>query len=113
MRDFPEPTEEETLSLLMSRNTGNNYIERDQEARFNWSASDNSTWFFVVTDFLECLGFTSAKSGKLALKVWIEFNLKNGRKFKVFGVWNGQYSTHIWILDPEKTVTALKGLGLE
>ena len=113
MKDFPEPTEKETLSLLMSRNTGNNYIERGQEDRFNWSASDNSTWFFVVTDSLECLGFTSAKSGKLALKAWIDLSLKNNIKFKVFGVWNGQYSTHIWILDPERTVAALKGLGLE
>ena len=63
------------------------------------------TWdYYVISES----GETSRVSEDVYSSVF-----KNNIKFRVFGVWNGQYSTRIWILDPEKTVTALKGLGLE
>ena len=80
------------------------YFREKAENEFPWDRSDRSVWYsllVVEAGRIERYGFTSSKSNKTALRSTLK-ELTREDEALLLGVWTGQYSTHLFILNIEK-----------
>jgi hypothetical protein len=90
------------------------YFRTGEVMSFPWDASGRAVWFalFVVENGkIMRYGFTASKSSKRnlihALRVLIESQETDAL---LLGVWTGQYSTHLFVLDISKAIDHLSRL---
>jgi hypothetical protein len=89
------------------------YFREGAEDKFPWDCTDRSVWYsllVVEAGRIERYGFTSSKSNKTALRSTLE-ELTREDEALLLGVWTGQYSTHLFILNNEKAIEKLKSLS--
>ncbi len=94
-----------------TRYEGGGHYRTGEEANFPWSSTDRSVWysFLVVEDGkIVRYGFTSAKGSKTDLLECLQAT--KGQERTLLGVWTGQYSTHRFVLDPDKAIKVLARL---
>lgn len=94
------------LSAFLSGQPG--YFREGGEDEFPWDQTGKSVWYslMVVEDGqIQRYGFTASKSGKSGLRSALE--ALEGAEALLLGVWTGQYSTHLFVLDIPKAVQKL------
>jgi hypothetical protein len=102
----------ETLGKLAKFIAGQpGYFREGCEEEFPWHATDRSVWYALLV--VECgkiarYGFTSSKANKLGLCAALE-SLTEGDQALLLGIWNGQYSAHLFVLEPREALARLKG----
>jgi dipeptidyl aminopeptidase/acylaminoacyl peptidase len=85
------------------------YFRENAEEDFPWNSTDKSVWYslLVVEDGrIQRYGFTSSKSNKAGLRNALE-TLTNEEAL-LLGVWTGQYSTHLFVLNIQTAIKKLK-----
>jgi hypothetical protein len=78
---------------------------------FPWHSTDRSVWYaLLVVENGEIVryGFTSSKSSKKGLCDAIR-SLNAKDEVLLLGIWNGQYSTHLFVIDPAVALEHLEG----
>lgn len=75
------------------------YFQTGRENDFPWDRTDKGVWYCIISD-KRISGFTSSKSNKKVLSALIRFLIGEHEQFRVIGVWNGTYSTSLFLLDP-------------
>ena len=84
------------------------YYRLNEEERFAWDINGKVVWYSVIKEDLSLIGFTSSKSGKKELINYLRSSIDNKEKIILFGVWTGQYSTSLFVLDPIKAIKQLE-----
>ena len=78
---------------------------------FPWHSTDRSVWYalLVVEDgeIIRC-GFTSSKPNKAALCDALR-SLTAEDEVLLLGIWTGQYSTHLFVVEPAMALECLEG----
>lgn len=102
------PTDNGKLSKLIAGQSG--YFRTDC-SEFPWHSTDRSVWYalLVVEDGeIVRYGFTSSKSSKQALCDALE-SLAAEDEALLLGIWTGQWSTHLFVLEPATALEHLRG----
>lgn len=87
------------------------YYREGAEQEFPWDRTDKGVWYalLVVEDGrIQRYGFTSAKGSKASLCGVLE--KLGGDDAVLLGVWTGEYSTHLFVLDTAIAMEKLKSL---
>jgi hypothetical protein len=87
------------------------YFRTGAEDNFPWDRTDKGVWYalFVVENGkLVHYGFTASKSNKAGLRQALE-SLEEADESLLIGVWMGQWSTHLFILNPMTAIKKLAG----
>lgn len=85
------------------------YHINDAEDRFPWDAT-NGIWYSLITveeGQIVKYGFTAAKGSKQKLCETLK-HIELVEDAVLLGVWNGQYKTHLFVLDIEKSIEHLE-----
>lgn len=88
------------------------YYSSNQESQFPWDAT-NGIWYSLITcedGKIVKYGFTAAKGSKRKLCEALK-NIDIVDDAVLLGVWNGQWKTHLFVLDIEKSINHLEGLS--
>lgn len=96
------------LSAFVSGHPG--YFREGAEEEFPWEQTDKSVWYSLLVveeGRIERYGFTASKSSKANLRCALEKAI--AEEALLLGVWTGQYSTHLFVLNIS---TAIKKLQL-
>jgi hypothetical protein len=84
----------------------------DETENFPVERTDRKVWYAIIGYDQECgfskTSFASSKSGKLSLITMISELSKHKRKFTVVGIWQGDWSTDLFVLDEIKIVKMLR-----
>ena len=89
------------------------YFREGAEDEFPWGRTDKSVWYAILTvedGRIERYGFTSSKSNKAGLCSALQ-QLTEQDEALLLGVWTGQYSTHLFVLDIPKAICKLKAIA--
>ncbi len=98
------------LSEYISGQPG--YFREGEEEVFPWSRTDKGVWYSLLTveqGRVERTGFTASKSNKAGLCSALQ-QLTEQDGALLLGVWNGEYSTNLFVLDIPKSIIKLKEL---
>jgi hypothetical protein len=76
------------------------YLRSGKEETFPWSKTDRKIWFAIVWGDLSMNGWTSSKASKRELSSRLKQLISEGSKFKLIGIWTGNYYSSLFILDP-------------
>lgn len=86
------------------------YFREGAEEEFPWNSTQKNVWYSLLVvegGQIERYGFTSSKSNKAGLCSALE-ELAEGDEALLLGVWTGQYSTSLFILNIPETIRKLK-----
>ena len=86
------------------------YFREGEEDEFPWNRTDRKVWYSLFTveeGRIQHYGFTPSKSNKAALCSILQQLTLNDQSL-LLGIWNGDYSTHLFILDLQKAINKLK-----
>jgi hypothetical protein len=89
------------------------YFRVGEEDAFPWACTDRSVWYALLVieaGRIQRYGFTSSKSNKAGLCSALE-QLTKEDEAMLLGVWTGQYSTHLFVLDIPKALRKLRSLA--
>lgn len=84
------------------------YFRDGEEANFPWAARGKAVWYalFVVEDGkIQRYGFTSAQGQKALLRETLM--ALDGHHARLYGVWTGEYGTHLFELDVGQAIEKL------
>lgn len=84
---------------------------RDNETKdFPVGSTDKSVWYGIIIHDVTSPrhSFTSSKSGKRELLDKIKQLQSDGQKFLVIGIWQGQWRTDIFTLDPKELAVVMR-----
>jgi hypothetical protein len=80
---------------------------RDAETRFfPFCRIDKGIWYFILCDN-EITEYKSTRTDRKSLIPFLKSLISNKKNFKVFGVWTGQWSTDIFVLDASIAIEEL------
>ncbi|MHB9026986.1 MAG: hypothetical protein ACYC7E_22855 [Armatimonadota bacterium] len=82
-------------------NGARGYYRTGEEDSFPWSAQSKAVWYALIVienGNLQRYGFSSTVHDKSILVKVLE-KLQYEQNAILLGVWNGQYSTHLFVLD--------------
>lgn len=86
------------------------YFRTECEDDFPWNAEDRSVWYALLVlegGKITRYGFTSSMPNKQGLVNALE-SLAETDEALLMGVWNGQWSTHLFVLGRDKAIVQLK-----
>ena len=90
------------------------YFREGCEEEFPWDNTGKTVWYALLNvegTEVQRYGFTSAVSQKRELIKALK-KVKNKGKAILLGVWTGNFSTHLFILNKEKAIELLgKAVG--
>jgi hypothetical protein len=106
---FLHPMSTGRLAEFVGAASGN--FREQCESEFPWHVNDRAVWYalLVVEDGkIVRYGFISSKADKQSLCTALE-RLAATDEALLLGIWNGQYSTHLFVLEPAEALAHLKG----
>ena len=83
----------------------------NETKEFPTDRTDREIWYGMIRDIngkYETTEFTSSKSSKEQLIVWIEQLKDSKERYLLIGIWKGNYKTDLFILDPDALLKKLK-----
>jgi hypothetical protein len=90
-------------------------FRRDETKNFPVQRTDRIVWYAILTQAdinKDCwfggMGFSSAKSSKKSLLTAILEFQKRELDFLILGIWQGQWKTDIFILNPKELIPLLE-----
>ena len=86
------------------------YFRMKEEEQFPWDATDRKVWYaiFVVDGGkISREGYTAAKTNKISLAARLEILLSEKTEHVLIGVWSGNYSTHLFVLNSRIAIKKL------
>jgi hypothetical protein len=86
------------------------YFREGDENGFPWDRTDKGVWYsllMIEAGRIERYGFTASKSNKAGLCSALE-SLTAADEALLLGIWTGEYSTHLFVLDIPKAIPRLK-----
>lgn len=91
------------------------YFREGEEEQFPWNLTDRSVWYALLvleSGKLERYGFTSSKSNKDQLCAALQ-ELLTSDEATLLGIWTGEWSTHLFILDIKIAIEKLSALSVK
>ena len=91
-------------------NGASGYYRTGEEDNFPWSVKSKTVWYALIVienGNLQRYGFSSTLHDKTILVTVLE-KLEDDQNALLLGVWNGQYSTHLFVLDIGKAKEKLE-----
>ena len=99
------------LSNLLTDTPG--YFREGEEDNFPWSITSRAVWYSLLTveeGQIQRYGFTSSKSSKATLCSALQ-QLDQADEPMLLGIWTGEYSTHLFVLDIQKAICKLVAIA--
>ena len=89
------------------------YFREGAEDEFPWERTDKGVWYSLLSienGQIARYGFTSSKSNKASLCNALH-QIVGQEESLLLGIWMGQYSTHLFVLDIPKAISKLKAIA--
>jgi hypothetical protein len=85
-------------------------FRENETEQFPFWITDRVVWYGLLLNDagFHRLSFTASKSGKKTLVEQIVICQNVGSPFLVIGVWQGQWKTDIFVLDPDITIAKMQ-----
>ena len=87
------------------------YFRIKEEDQFPWDMTERKVWYavFVVEgEKITRLGYTAARTNKINLADRLEILIQEKTEHVLIGVWSGNYSTHLFVLDSKIAIKKLR-----
>jgi hypothetical protein len=99
------------ISIMLDKARGG-YFRTGEESHFPWDRETKEIWYAVLYEG-RYTGFKSTNNEKKSLIRYLKMAIAAGVKPLVIGIWHGKWSTHLFVLDPSKTINYLTDVTLE
>ena len=85
-------------------------FRENETEQFPFLCTDRTIWYGIILNDsgFHRSSFTSSKSGKKTLSEEIETLQSKGVSFLLIGIWQGQWKTDIFVLDPTIAIPKLQ-----
>lgn len=95
---------------MVQENIGG-YFRINEEEEFPWGMTNRIVWYalFIIKDGkMTREGFTPSKSNKINLSDRLGELIRDKVEHTLIGVWTGNYTTNLFILDSKKAIKKLR-----